>query len=125
MRAAQSHRALRSRPRATLCRLRRPTITGELKLSFRSLSLDDADGGSDSWLQQRFGRLCPGLQAVEDRLQAGTLVNRLPENQQQVLRLRSIENLSQREIGERIGLTQMTVCRLLHRSFDTMRAAAG
>ncbi len=41
------------------------------------------------------------------------------------MRLRFYEELSQSEIAERVGISQMHVSRLLRRSFDQMRGRVG
>jgi RNA polymerase sigma-B factor len=45
----------------------------------------------------------------------------LPERQREILRLRFEEDLTQVEIAERSGISQMHVSRLLRRSLDTLR----
>ena len=42
--------------------------------------------------------------------------------EQEIVRLRFYEELSQSEIAERVGISQMHVSRLLRRSFEQMRA---
>ena len=44
----------------------------------------------------------------------------LPPVQREVLRLRFIEDLTQREIGDRIGYSQMHVSRLLRQALTTL-----
>ena len=48
-------------------------------------------------------------------------VDRLPEREREIVRLRCYERMSQSEIGEAVGISQMHVSRLLRRSFDQMR----
>jgi RNA polymerase sigma-B factor len=48
----------------------------------------------------------------------------LPERQRTVLTLRFFENLTQTEIAERIGCSQMHVSRLLAKALDTLRRQA-
>jgi RNA polymerase sigma-B factor len=48
----------------------------------------------------------------------------LPELQREVLRLRFEEDLTQREVGERLGISQMQVSRLIRRSLDHLQAIA-
>ena len=48
----------------------------------------------------------------------------LPEREQEIVRLRFYEELSQSEIAERVGISQMHVSRLLRRSFEQMRQQA-
>ena len=48
----------------------------------------------------------------------------LPKREQTILRLRFIEDLTQSEIAEQVGVSQMHVSRLLRRSLDRLNAAA-
>jgi RNA polymerase sigma-B factor len=49
------------------------------------------------------------------------LLARLPEREQQIVRLRFFEQRSQAEIAEAVGMSQMHVSRLLRKSFEQMR----
>lgn len=49
----------------------------------------------------------------------------LPAREQTILRLRFLEDLTQSEIAERVGVSQMHVSRLLRRSLERLGAAAG
>ena len=50
----------------------------------------------------------------------------LPAREREILRLRFVEDLTQTEIADRIGISQMHVSRLLRRSLDKLtRATAG
>jgi RNA polymerase sigma-B factor len=53
----------------------------------------------------------------------GPTFRALPEREQQILRLRFIEDLTQSEIAERIGVSQMHVSRLLRRSLNLLNDA--
>ena len=53
------------------------------------------------------------------------LLARLEERDRTVLRLRFVEGLTQREVGEEIGVTQMQVSRILTRIFNTLRQEVG
>jgi RNA polymerase sigma-B factor len=48
----------------------------------------------------------------------------LPRRQREIVRLRFQEDLTQREIGERLGISQMQVSRLMRRSLDHLQATA-
>ena len=48
----------------------------------------------------------------------------LPEVERRVLELRFMHDLTQREIGERIGYSQMHVSRLLRRALTRLERAA-
>jgi RNA polymerase sigma-B factor len=49
-------------------------------------------------------------------------IRSLPEREQRILRLRFQHELSQAEIAERLGISQMHVSRLMRRSLDRLRA---
>jgi RNA polymerase sigma-B factor len=59
---------------------------------------------------------------VEAREALAPVVQKLSDRDRRILYLRFIEDQSQSEIGEELGVTQMQVSRLLERIFRTMRA---
>ena len=63
-----------------------------------------------------------GTAIAEARAVLGPVVRRLPERDRTILYLRFFEDLTQAEIGERIGVTQMQVSRLLTRILGGLRA---
>jgi RNA polymerase sigma-B factor len=65
-----------------------------------------------------------GAGAVEDRDQVERCLAVLDPREQEIVHLRFYEHLSQDQIAERVGLSQMHVSRLLRRSFEAMRAAS-
>jgi RNA polymerase sigma-B factor len=79
---------------------------------------DDDDGRSVS---RSFGDLDGNLDKVLDVETVRPLLAALPEREQSVLRLRFFENMTQTQIGERLGISQMHVSRLLARSLATLR----
>ena len=67
----------------------------------------------------------PGYGLVEiDELLRGTLTA-LPDRERSILHLRFEKDLTQAEIAEQVGISQMHVSRLLRRSLDKLAAAAG
>ena len=62
-------------------------------------------------------------QIVERRLLAASLVGQLSEREQEIVELRFAKSLTQSEIAERIGVSQMQVSRLLTRALAKMRQA--
>ena len=52
----------------------------------------------------------------------GRILDALPERERTIVTLRFRDELPQREIGERVGMSQMHVCRLLRRSLAQLRA---
>jgi RNA polymerase sigma-B factor len=58
-----------------------------------------------------------------DRIEVERVVAGLPPRQQLIVRLRFHEEMSQQEISQRLGISQMHVSRLLRRSLDELRRA--
>ena len=71
-----------------------------------------------------FGVVDANLDKVIDVETVRPLLTALPERQQTVLMLRFFENMTQTQIAERLGISQMHVSRLLDRSLVTLRARA-
>jgi RNA polymerase sigma-B factor len=64
------------------------------------------------------------MSLVESRDALASTWSALPEVEQQVVRLRFLEDLTQREIGERVGYSQMHVSRLLRRALNRLETDA-
>jgi RNA polymerase sigma-B factor len=84
-------------------------------------SRDDDDGGA---LVDMIGQEDASLSLVESREAISHTWSKLPELEQEVLRLRFTEDLTQREIGARVGYSQMHVSRLLRRALNRIEHAA-
>ncbi|WP_354698478.1 RNA polymerase sigma-B factor [Paraconexibacter sp. AEG42_29] len=80
---------------------------------------DDADGSA--WIE-RVGSADPGFARADARLTARAALRGLQPRSRQILALRFGEDLTQQEIGDRIGLSQMHVSRLLRQALDDLRA---
>jgi len=65
-----------------------------------------------------------GYGMVEDRVAIAAMTARLDEREREVLRMRFVEELTQRQIAARLGTSQMSVSRLLRRSLANLREAA-
>jgi RNA polymerase sigma-B factor len=78
-----------------------------------SAALVDLLGGED-----------PAYELVERRDAIASTWRALPEIERHVLELRFMHDLTQREIGERIGYSQMHVSRLLRRALIRLETAA-
>jgi len=63
------------------------------------------------------------MEKVVDIETVRPLLEALPQREQTVLRLRFFENMTQSQIAERLGISQMHVCRLLARSLTKLREA--
>jgi RNA polymerase sigma-B factor len=95
---------------------------------YDALSLDrpqnDPDGDEDLSLLDTLGEEEPRYELVAYREAVEGTVRALPEREQEILRLRFAEDLTQTEIAERLGVSQMQVSRLLRRSLDRLRVVA-
>lgn len=90
--------------------------------AYRMDTLDsphDDRGGTDR--QLTLAAPDDGFVASEDRNLVQDLLERLPPRERRIVELRFFEELSQAEIGERVGVSQMHVSRLLRQSFEQMR----
>jgi RNA polymerase sigma-B factor len=67
----------------------------------------------------------PDFASCEARVVLQPVLARLEERDRTVLRLRFVEGLTQREVGEEIGVTQMQVSRILTRILNTLRQEVG
>jgi len=65
-----------------------------------------------------------GFDMAESATLISSLVNRLPPRERDIIRLRYVDELTQAEIGERVGVSQMHVSRLLARSLARLRSWA-
>ncbi|MEX2625610.1 MAG: SigB/SigF/SigG family RNA polymerase sigma factor [Ilumatobacteraceae bacterium] len=81
---------------------------------------DDDGGGTDRNLA--LSTHDAGFDLAEHREVIRTVLDRLPDRERRIVELRFFDELSQSEIAERAGISQMHVSRLLHRSFEQMRA---
>jgi RNA polymerase sigma-B factor len=66
----------------------------------------------------------PSYELVDDRQAIASTWKALPDVEREVLELRFLHDLTQREIGERIGYSQMHVSRLLRRALTRLETAA-
>ncbi|MDR7277461.1 SigB/SigF/SigG family RNA polymerase sigma factor [Catenuloplanes atrovinosus] len=82
--------------------------------------ISDAD---DTEVGDLLGALDPEMAAVEDRTTLENLLLRLPRRDRRMLALRFWGNLSQAEIAEQFGISQMQVSRLLSRALTWLRTA--
>ena len=96
--------------------------------AMRPVSLDRPalpDGETDGdTLIDRFGSVDVGYRRAEDAATVDDLLKRLPERERTVVELRFHEDLTQSEIGERIGVSQMHVSRLLRRALTELSMLA-
>jgi RNA polymerase sigma-B factor len=100
----------------------------EAARALESVSLEDQRfGGGENAMTYAdgVGALDDNFERVEYETVLANALRALPERDRLVLRLRFAEDLTQTEIAERIGISQMHVSRLLRRTLDRLRAVAG
>ena len=81
-------------------------------------------GDSDGAWHDRLGQEEDGYDRAEWRGALERGIRALPERDRMILALRFDEELTQSEIAEKIGVSQMHVSRLLRRALDRLRAVA-
>jgi RNA polymerase sigma-B factor len=98
----------------------------EAARAYEASSLDTPARTEDDAVRllDTIGREDAGLELVEGRDAMAKAWTALPALEREVVRLRVTEDLTQREIGERIGRSQMHVSRLLRRALSRLETAA-
>jgi RNA polymerase sigma-B factor len=93
--------------------------------SYNTLSIDSASGGNDEddarAIADTLGDVDASLDRIEDQEALRPLLEALPERERMVLILRFFESMTQTQIAERIGISQMHVSRLLAKSLARLR----
>ncbi|MDX6468971.1 MAG: polymerase sigma-B factor [Gaiellaceae bacterium] len=80
--------------------------------------------GEDEPLADMLGADDPAFAAMDDALTSERLLASLPPREREILRLRYQEELTQWQIGERVGCSQMHVSRLIRQSLRRLRETA-
>ena len=102
----------------------------EARAGHHATSLDapvDPTGGDTegiSTLLDTFSRIDDGYERVEARLALVEAMRRLPLTTRRIIALRYAEDLTQAEIGQRIGVSQMQVSRVLRSALAELREDA-
>lgn len=82
-----------------------------------SLDAPSDDGDADSGtVVDTIGAQDPRLSGIETRLTVGAAAEKLSDRERRVLALRFVHDLTQTEIAEQIGVSQMQISRILRRS---------
>jgi RNA polymerase sigma-B factor len=109
------------------CSVEEALEASEAAASYEAASLDapvsrqDDEGGA---LIDQLGEEDSSYDLVESRDAIAGTWQALPEIERRVVELRFMYDLTQREIGERIGFSQMHVSRLLRRALSRLENAA-
>jgi RNA polymerase sigma-B factor len=95
-----------------------------LDSAYQCASLDAPAGDGTACLGDWVAQEGDPFEAVEARAVLATLLRGLSEVERELVRLRYVQELSQREIGETLGISQMQVSRLLSRLILRLRDEA-
>ncbi|WNM32397.1 SigB/SigF/SigG family RNA polymerase sigma factor [Streptomyces sp. Li-HN-5-11] len=91
---------------------------------YTSASLDAAVSGAEDGenvLADFIGTDDTGMELVEDLHSLAPLLAQLDERDRRIIHMRFVEELTQAQIGERLGISQMHVSRLLNRLLTRLR----
>jgi RNA polymerase sigma-B factor len=95
--------------------------------AYRAVSLDKPraeDEEAGEAYAEVVGGEDPGFGLAEDAATVQRLMRVLTDREREVLRLRFVEDLTQSEIGARVGVSQMHVSRLIRQSISRLRTVA-
>ena len=99
-------------------------IALEAGAAYRAASLDARRPGDEEDTTPLAERLSTGeapSRPVEMRVLVDQLLDTLPEREAAIMRLRFYEDMTQSEIAERLGISQMHVSRLMRRCLEDLR----
>lgn len=95
--------------------------------AYRTASLDQQSSGDDQeggGYAERFGEDDPGYEQAEDHATIESLLEALSPREQEILRLRFYHDLSQSEISEQVGCSQMHVSRMIKQALTRLSVLA-
>ncbi len=93
--------------------------------AYSAVSLDAPDGGDEDApaVADSLGVTDESLEGVEYRESLKPLLEKLPPREKKILLLRFFRNMTQSQIAEEIGVSQMHVSRLLNRTLVQLRTS--
>lgn len=99
----------------------------EMGRSYQALSMDhtldaDSEGGTVT-LFDIIGETDGGFEKTDQRMVVANALNVLSEREKQIIQYTYIEQLSQKETGERLGISQMHVSRLQRKAIKKLQEA--
>jgi RNA polymerase sigma-B factor len=81
--------------------------------------------GESQTIASTIGETDRRFELIEDRASIGPALELLPERERLILHLRFVEDRTQAEIAQCVGVSQMHVSRLLRRALEELRLVAG
>lgn len=97
----------------------------EAGAAFKASSLDAASSDQRSVHEHRLSSSETRYAEVEARATVASLLDKLSERSRRIVELRFYGELSQSEIAEKVGISQMHVSRLLRQALDQLGGALG
>ena len=98
----------------------------EAAVAYEPVSLDTTPGSEeddDSWAQS-IGSEDPSYELVEQNATLAPAMKALPDRERIILHMRFVQDLTQSQIAERIGISQMHVSRLIRKALEAVRSHA-
>jgi len=92
--------------------------------AYRGIPLETSEYGANQGSVARLGLHDGEISSVESRMVLHQLLDSLNEQERTIVELRFFEELTQAEIGARLGISQMQVSRLLARILHQLREMA-
>ena len=96
--------------------------------AYRAVSLDAPHGNRDDDCDDTLGDTLSvddtPFERAEDRATLARLAQRITPREREILRLRFAEDLTQAQIGRRIGLSQMQVSRIIRQTIARLQVSA-
>jgi RNA polymerase sigma-B factor len=92
------------------------------KANYQASTLDAVDPQTGIAVVERLGGLDKKLENLEDRHTLRPLLDTLPERERTIVMLRFFGEMTQTQIAQEVGISQMHVSRLLARSLTQLRA---
>ena len=97
----------------------------EVGRQYEMLSIDhtESSSGGDEALSEadRAGDLDPDIEDIGDKDEVRRALKQLPDRERVILFLRYFHDMSQQEVGDRLGISQMHVSRLQQRALQRLR----
>ena len=91
--------------------------------AYSLISLDATTGEEGLSYYEQIGDEDAALEALEDRASVAPLLGSLPPRERRMLYLRFFKGMTQSEIAEQLGISQMHVSRLLSKTLAVLRSS--
>lgn len=97
----------------------------DVRHAYTTRSMDRPTDDSEMTILDRLEDDDVRMLLADDRLIVEEAMSQLPEREQRILQLRFADDMTQSEIAEEIGISQMHVSRLLARALETLKETIG